>query len=237
MIWQTGGITTRWYGRTTNRFLFLLTALVVLIFFYPFVEEFDQNGYIFPVLMNIILFLALYAVIDRNRHFRIAFILLLPAICMLWARAIFGMRPEVIIGSALTSALFFSVIIAIIVHRILTTRHVNRDTIYGAVCVYLLIGLLWASMYATAAEMSATAFSYTPAIMPAGEHLTFGNLLYFSFITLTTTGYGDIIPTMRVTQSLAMVEAITGVIFLAVFVSRLVGIVGWNTASEDEERK
>ncbi|KAF1076136.1 potassium channel family protein [Methanogenium sp. MK-MG] len=236
MIRQTG-ITARWYGSAANRFLFLLTALIALIFFYPFVEEFDRNGYIFPVLMNIILFLALYAVIDRNQHFRIALILLLPAMCMLWARAVFGMIPEVIVGSALTSALFFSVIIAIIVHRILTTRHVNRDTIYGAVCVYLLIGLLWASMYAAAAEMSPAAFSYTPDITMSGNSLTFGDLLYFSFITLTTTGYGDIIPTMRVTQSLAMVEAITGVIFLAVFVSRLVGIVGWDTASEEEERK
>lgn len=221
------GITARWYGRTSNRFLFLMGALIAVIFFYPFAEGSDKSEYIFSGLMTVILFLALYAVIDRKHHFRIAFVLLLPAISLLWARAVFSGSPELIVGSTLTSILFFGVIIAMIVHRILTTPHINRDTIYGAVSVYLLIGLLWASMYATAAEMTPDAFSYSAGAALPGNSLTFGNILYFSFITLSTTGYGDIIPTIRITQSLAMVEAITGVIFIAVFVSRLVGIVGW----------
>ena len=88
--------------------------------------------------------------------------------------------------------------------------------------VYLLLGIIWSTLYAMLAEYRQGAFHGLP---DGGWYENFPNLIYFSFITLTTAGYGDITPITPLAHFLAFMEAVIGQFYLAVLVASLVGSV------------
>lgn len=90
---------------------------------------------------------------------------------------------------------------------------ITRDKLYGAISVYLLVGLAWAAAYALLQAVAPGSFT-SASDKP--------DLIFFSFVTLTTLGYGDITPVTGPARSLALLEAVTGVLYLAVLVARLV---------------
>jgi hypothetical protein len=96
----------------------------------------------------------------------------------------------------------------------------TSDRLWGAAATYLMIGVLWSFLYAIVDRAGAASFSIRGS--PASMDLT--DLLYFSFSTLTTTGFGDIVPLTRVARSAAIVESIIGQLFLAILIARLVGV-------------
>jgi hypothetical protein len=100
---------------------------------------------------------------------------------------------------------------------------VTADKIYGALCVYLLIGLTWGFMFLTLEGVQPGSFSLGQG-QPNGIAKDPATLVYFSFVTLSTVGYGDITPLSPPARSLAFMEAIIGQIYLAVLVARLVGL-------------
>jgi hypothetical protein len=97
---------------------------------------------------------------------------------------------------------------------------VNVHRIQGAVAAYLLLGLVWALAYELVALGAAGAFSGT-GLSGAGRP----DLIYFSFVTLTTVGYGDVTPVHPVARSLAVAEALTGQLYPAILLARLVSLV------------
>ena len=100
----------------------------------------------------------------------------------------------------------------------LRTDEVTGDEIYGAVSVYILLGFVWGLAYGLLELVR------PGSIRSAGGPLRPGDFMYFSFITLMTVGYGDMSPAGPVARSLAIVEAMVGVIFIAVLIGRLVGL-------------
>ncbi|MEO2168241.1 MAG: 3-deoxy-7-phosphoheptulonate synthase, partial [bacterium] len=99
--------------------------------------------------------------------------------------------------------------------------HQHHDTIVGGICVYLLLGLCFAISFMLIAELAPTAFSLAAELQwDAGDRKL--DFLYFSFVTLTTLGYGDIAPHGDLAQMLCVAEALIGQLYLAVFVARLV---------------
>ena len=99
----------------------------------------------------------------------------------------------------------------------------TRDKIAGAICVYLLLGVIWSLAYAIIAVTTPGAFRAPEEItagLAGGSHA----FIYFSFVTLTTLGYGDISPVAPVSQTLAWFEAVTGQLYLTILVARLVGL-------------
>jgi voltage-gated potassium channel len=104
---------------------------------------------------------------------------------------------------------------------VLFSGPVDRNKVIGSFCIYLLLGIIWATVYMMLAEYRPGAFD---GLTFGSWHETFPNLLYFSFITLTTIGYGDITPAAPVAQFLAFMEAIIGQFYMAVLVASLVGI-------------
>lgn len=108
----------------------------------------------------------------------------------------------------------------------------NEQSIVGALCVYLLLGLAWTMAYAGVCCFDPGAFSvriFDDAMVTAdngARHASFSQLVYFSITTITTLGYGDIVPRTPLARSLAMCEVLTGVAYLAVVLSVLVGMLG-----------
>lgn len=107
----------------------------------------------------------------------------------------------------------------VITRTLLRERVVTISTVAGVLCLYLLIGVFFAQVYMGVADLSGDAFS---AAVPLGRFA----LLYFSFISLTTVGFGDITPAMDLTRALAATEAVLGQLFLVTVVARVVALMG-----------
>ena len=102
---------------------------------------------------------------------------------------------------------------------ILRAPRVSSEVLCAAVATYLLLGLLWGSAYVLVARMNPDAFS---GVAAGSQPLHGFDALYFSLTTLTTAGYGDIAPVSGPARMLAMMEAVTGTMYMAVLVARLV---------------
>lgn len=112
--------------------------------------------------------------------------------------------------------------------RVLGHRRVTFETILGAVCIFVLVGLLFAFGY-----LAVAGAREAPFFKQAGPHDQ-GEYLYFSFVVLTTLGFGDLAPTAGLPQALVVVEALLGQIFLVTLVARLVAL--WSRQSYAETR-
>ena len=105
--------------------------------------------------------------------------------------------------------------------QVMFTGHVDHNKIVGAICIYLLLALVWAFAYQIVE-------AYVPGSMNGLDHDLWqhntDDLVYYSFVTLTTLGYGDITPEEPITRFLAYMEAVTGVFYMAILVASLIGI-------------
>jgi hypothetical protein len=119
-------------------------------------------------------------------------------------------------GTALLSLLMF---LAVVLGQTLRAGPVTFHRIQGAMASYLLLGVIWAHAYALLAELRPGAFS-GPVSAADGPRA----FLYFSFVTLATVGYGDVLPVHPVARSLAMLEAVTGTLYLTTVIARLVSL-------------
>lgn len=112
------------------------------------------------------------------------------------------------------------------------TKEVTSTTLWEAVSVYILIGLTWASVFAIVETTAPGSFEDTS--LP-GAGMTFPTLIYYSFVTLATLGYGDIVPMTQEARGLVIMEVLTGVLYMAILISRLVGT--WKPRKKDGEEE
>ncbi len=123
---------------------------------------------------------------------------------------------------ALSSAVAIGILTFLVLSRVFHAGPITVQRIEGAVAAYLLFGLMWADVYQFLEALKPGAFRFPGG--GAGEGERFSPLVYFSFITLTTLGYGDIVPVDPVAQSLAMGEALMGQLYPAILIARLVSM-------------
>jgi hypothetical protein len=119
-------------------------------------------------------------------------------------------------GTNLASLLL---LLVVVLGRTLRAGPVTRHRIQGGVAAYLLLGVIWAHAYSLLAALRPDAFA-GPASPADGPRA----YLYFSFVTLTTVGYGDVLPVHPAARSLAMLEAVVGPLYLAILLARLVSL-------------
>jgi hypothetical protein len=125
------------------------------------------------------------------------------ALVVVWAALTQTLARFLGLSSALGVCLLLATPI-VIVHDIIKTRLVSVQTLLAAMCLYLLIGIIFALLYDFAGAVTPGGFFGSPGLG------TITNALFFSFTTLTTVGYGNLVPATAVGQSLAMVEAVLG---------------------------
>jgi hypothetical protein len=111
----------------------------------------------------------------------------------------------------------------ITLNRVLNHRRITYETVLGALCSYVLVGLLFAFLYLAVNDLRGA-----PFFAQAGAHAQ-GEYLYFSFVALTTLGFGDLSPSVGLPQALTVLEALVGQIFLVTMVARLVTLWGRQT--------
>ena len=208
----------------------LLIALVVLLTCAPFVEELEGGQLILSVLFSLVLIAAVFAVADRKRILAIALVLAVPAITAKWIN---HFRPDLVHPSVfLVCALaLLAFVIGYLLHFVLRAPLVTVEVLCASIAAYLMLGLMWTVAYWLVDQLT-----------PGGAFFFNNNQdsqsidgftgFYFSFITLSTVGYGDITPVSRAARWLAAMEAMTGLLYVAVLIARLVSL--YSTSKSDD---
>ncbi len=197
----------------------LFFSLVALIVIYPLFE----GIFLLNVMLSAVLLAALYAVSANRQSRLIGLGLGLPYLLTLW---VITLGYEHIMLSVLSRGLgilFLGFTTWILLSHVMQTERVDSEALYGAVSVYLLLGIIWALLYGVIETLQPGSFNVSPALA-GDESKAWDDLVYYSFVTLTTLGYGDVAPLSPRVRSLAVLEAITGVFYVAILVARLVGL-------------
>ncbi len=134
------------------------------------------------------------------------------------------MLPGNALGLVL-ALLFYLFVAGVIITHVLGHEEVVTDTLFGAACAYLLLGLVWMVAYTLLERVHPGSFHFNSVDAASGIPSIF-DFLYYSFVTLTTLGFGDVTPLTARARSLTMLQAIVGVLFVALLIARLVGLYG-----------
>jgi hypothetical protein len=202
--------------------VWLLVGLGLVFISSPFVHDLRYGSAIEAGLLTLVMVFAVLAVGIRGRTLRITLLFVVPALAARWITLL---RPDLLSPVVFMAAaiVFFGFVVAQILRAILNTRHVDANVLCAGLSGYLILGLLWVPAYALVAHMNPGAFVLS-AGAEAGAKMDGFREFYFSFITLCTVGYGDVVPVSKVARMLAIMEAITGLFYVTVLISRLVAI-------------
>jgi len=210
-----------------RKFLVLLLTLALLTVIYPVLHATTAERVLWDVFLSFV-FVATFFVIFTEKRLKIpALVLGVPTLIGAWiGYAVPGLREASAIASFhILAAVFFGFTVGAILRHIYREETVTVDSIFGAFCGYILVGLAFGHVY-FAVELlfpgSIRLDSETSAI-PAEDVRRLFHLTYFSMVTLTTLGYGDITPLSHGTRGLAIVEAIMGQFYIAVLIGDLIG--------------
>ena len=203
----------------------LLAAQLLLSFVSPLFSSTPFSSTVLDLTTSIVFITAIYVISSTRKHFIIGMILMLPTLILTWGVKFY--HQETLEFIALFGSVFFFCYIAwLILLDIFRTRMVTFDIIAAGISVYLFFGNICGFIYAIIGRLDSNAFSIPEATASyVGDSI--GNVssaMYFSFVTLTTLGYGDITPINDFARSLAYLEAAMGQIYLTVLIASLVGI-------------
>ena len=198
-----------------NRCLFLLLSLTgfLLIYHYIFVRPL-----LIITMLSTTLVAGVHAVSESKKNLVIAAIVGVLVVVLMLADFLNPTEFFNFSSGMLLAGFYIFTMVNVLVY-VIRGRRVNRDKIYGALSVYLLIGFAWAPLYRIVYLTDSSAFSGAQSIYEGVHHFDF---VYYSFETICTLGFGDILPVSGIARSLTLLEAMTGVVYMAVMISRLV---------------
>ncbi len=203
-----------------GRFACLSLSIVLLLALHPVLEPVALKGiaavelFYWAILLSVIRAVSgrrppvrtlAYVLAGLNASAQVAG-LLLPAAWIAWTELA-------------TEMLLYGFMAVLILGHVFGAGRVDSDRLLGAVCVYFFIGLIWGDAYALIEHLQPGSF-----LLPGPASDPFPALLYFSYTTLTTLGYGDVVPLSPLTRMLAALEAVAGQLYVTVLVARLVGL-------------
>lgn len=203
-----------------GEFTYLFIALLMFFVLFPFLDEYHLGRFMLDIFLTLVLLASIYAVAGRRPVLVAAIVLAVPFLAGTWLSYALKMDSLRLMGSVFGVILFALTLVSII-GRILQTTRVTADTIYGGISVYLLFGLLVGLLFIILETLQPGSFRN---VVEHDANNTNVRLFYYSFVTLTTLGYGDIVPLSPPTQMLSALEAASGQIYLAVLIARLVGL-------------
>ena len=206
-----------------DNFYFLFGGLLLLLLAEPLLLQVWGEGAVGRPLLQLAfaltLALGVWSLRESRRWFRVALALVaLDFACALLFAAT-GRSELGLLNAALMGG-FCLVSVWIALRAVLAGGPVTPSRLAGAACVYLLLGVLWALAYSVVDVLAPGAFNVARA---ADLRYEMVHLIYFSFVTLTTVGYGDVTPVHPLARTLAYLEAAAGQLYLAVLVASLVG--------------
>ena len=198
--------------------------LVILVT--PFIRHSGITGHLFTTLLAAMIPLtSFYALTADKKRALIILIIAAPFVILDGLSMFFATRYLMIAAISFGTILYLYIVVLLVIN-LLSYRVITADLIYCAISTYFLIGVMWAGIYIILEGISPGSFS--------GISET-ADLLYFSFVTLTTVGFGDITPQSILAKRLAVFEAAMGGIYLAVIIAMLVGRYMSMQSEQDSE--
>lgn len=210
-----------------RRFLVLMVTLVLLSVLHPSFGDGSRGLLGLNFLFTLMLLSATLAATENRTVFIVSIILAALAILLRWLDYNLDVKSITLIHFA-TELGFLGLTLVVVLKHVMHSGPVHADRIFAAICGYLLIGILWAECYWTLELLQPGSFEAGMVMAEDGNTLsrreTLQTLLYYSFVTLSTLGFGDIVPRSSAAQTMSWSEAVVGQLYLAVLVARLVGL-------------
>lgn len=209
------------------KFRVLLVALLALILVHPLMDDNGLARLCYATVWSLVQIVTIYAISAIRWQRRVGLLLGLPMLFAMWGQyAVSEPHGEKYELAVYGVAVVFFTMVAVMIMRHLVTHEVTADNVAGAVCAYLLLGFAVGLFYFIIETLLPHSFQASGEL---AKELTYpigrrSALTYFSFITLTTAGYGDLTPATPLTRTLASLEAVLGQFYLAILVAGLVGM-------------
>lgn len=209
------------YWTDDRGLLFLLIAIFVLVFvIYPVSGNSELGSGIANIFIIFILLTGVLSV-DIDKKYRSKLIVILVSLVVLSALADYFMVDTVIHLHIFIRILFLWLLVILIFKKVFRNRPISFFfRIAGSITIYLLIGFIWANMLFIVNHFIPDSFQFSVKINPEDNNMF--NFIYYSFETLTTLGYGDILPMTSLSKILIILEALIGPLYLAILIGRLV---------------
>lgn len=201
-----------------GRFSVLLVSIILVFALRPFLKGLVSIDILTDIFLSIVLLSAIRAVSQKRSTFIIALVLAIPALLLDWSSYVMK-APSLADASRIMTALFTAYVLIVILSFILKQKEVTTDVLMAAVCGYFFLGFMWAFTFLFLEAVQPGSFQ-----VAQGQSADAGQFLYFSFVTMTTLGYGDMTPISSGARSLAVLSAVMGQLYLAVTIARLVGM-------------
>jgi len=199
-------------------FSFLLAGMFAELIVAPFFGR-APNGLVATRAIGVLLLLAALSVVGLGGT---ALVLFIPTL-IAQVLAIYSTAPSAMVAATTARCVFLCYVVGAVVWHVSRARTVTLDTIAGATCAYMLLGLVWASLYQLVEYVRPGSFLIPSSWLPANRNPQ-AALTYFSFVTLATVGYGDVRPADVDVGGLCVAEALVGQLYLAVMIARMVSL-------------
>jgi hypothetical protein len=197
-----------------SRFIYIIFAIMLVLLVSPFIRPLGLMGHLCSTLFVAMIPLSSALALTGDReNATIILLIAAPFVILDGLNFFFTSHLLMVVAFSFATALYFYIVF-LLVKNLLTIRVVTADMIYCAISIYLLIGIMWAGIYTVVEGISPGSFSATSETV---------DLLYFSFVTLTTVGFGDVVPLSILGKRLAVFEAAMGSIYMAVIIAMIVG--------------
>lgn len=214
-----------------KRFIFLFVALLFLYLLHPLSNKALVGMGLLDISFSLVLIMSLLAV-STKKHIALTSLFFGIVAQILSVAPYFGGGKPLMLVALAVDCIYLIYTAGMILFHVLKDKLVTTDTIFGSLCVYLLIGFIWALIYSFLEFAKPGSFQFNQSLTAQlqtgnrGAHIfsELYYLIYFSFATLTTLGYGDIVPASAWTRVFSAMEAIMGQLYLVVLVARLVGL-------------
>jgi hypothetical protein len=218
-----------WYHG--HRYSLMLLALALLLLLHPLARGVVLGQWLYDVFITLVFLAALLVLFKRKSHRLVAVLLGVPTVLANWTGYVFPGLPSqpLAVGSHLLAALFLGFTVVTILVTIHQAGAVTADSLAGAFSGYLLAGLVFGHAYCILEAVRPGSFHISADLADLAADLADPGrrraaLSYFSFTTLTTVGYGDVVPANPPARELACVEAVTGQFYIAVVMAELIGL-------------
>lgn len=215
-----------------NNFVYLFFSLLIFLFSAAIMSEFpgSTGQDIFSIVTVLMLLLSIKSLKTDKTWIWSVYILIVSFVILTISGKMFDHQLNVYL-SLLILLMFFIGSFSTAAKQVLFVGDIDGNKIIGSLSLYILLGLIWAVIYLLLLVMDPTAFS---GIETTNWQQSFSRVAYYSFVTLTTLGYGDILPTNHIAEFFVYLEAIIGVFYIAIIVSSLISL---RLSALEKERK
>ncbi|WAR43167.1 potassium channel family protein [Methylomonas rapida] len=206
----------------SGNFGYLFAGLLAVLLAMPFSSNLPGGGrYSVTLLFCFFMLISVWSLAASKRVFQFGILLVVAISSLVGVNIVFGVSYHLQIIESLLITVFCALSCFIAARNVFIWHRVDLNSLVGAFCVYLLLGLMWALLFRILQICGWASFTGNISEQP---DKVFPDLVYFSFVTIASLGYGDISPIGGLPKMLAYLEALIGQFYLAVMVASLVGV-------------